>query len=130
MSHPSHSDYSFISDDPEDWDALEWIIFNSPFGLGHVASRLILGDWMFDSYRRDPKTYLMMQAAETLAYSAVGYAIGGPTMTVGHARHVVVGQAITRLPLGAMPSVMLGFPILAMHVLPMWQRAQGPARLD
>lgn len=130
MSHPSHSDYSFMSDDPQEWTALEYLIFTSPFGLGHIAQRVLLGNWGFGQYSADPHLYMAMAGAQTGAYTAVGWAIAGPSMTPGHMKHVVLGQALKRFPLGAMPAVMLGLPLLTMHLLPAFERSQGSPRLD
>ena len=113
MSHSTSSDYSYISDDPEQWTPMEYLLFTSPFGLGHVASKVLLDQWMFDSYAKNPKLWILMQAAQTAAYTGVGWAIAGPAMTPAHLRHVVVGSAIkrfTRPPVGSVAGPMLIWP--------------------
>ena len=105
--------------DPEDWTPLEWILFTSPFGTGHIAQRLLIGKWGFSALKSPNAlyTYMMFAAAQGAAYTAVGVAAIAPTATMGHVRHVVAGyglKAISRPPLASVAGPMLMWPNVLM----------------
>jgi len=110
-----------IPHDPEDWTPLDWILFTTPFGLGHVAQRVVLGDWGFNALKSTNYmyVYMMFAVAQGVAYTAVGVAAIAPTATLGHVRHVVAGyglKAMSGPPVASVAGPMLMWPnVLALE---------------
>ena len=104
------------SSDPQDWTVAEWILYTSPFGLGHVAQKFATGKWGTPKTGTEFYTYLVFAVLQTAAYGAVGIAFIAPSATLGHVRHVVSGQALKAIsPKGpAIAAPMLLFPNLVM----------------
>jgi len=116
----------------KDWNAIDWIMFTTPLGIGHILQRIYLGHWGSPGSMQELKLYAMLQAAQYAAYGAVGYAIGGRAMSLGHLRHVVAGQVLTKYaesragpPMGSLAAVQLLFPNLGMMAVVHGHRLSG-----
>jgi len=110
-----------VDPDPQTWTTMEWLIFTSPVLIGPLMRRWKTGKWGWIRTEQDMHVWMMFNAAQYAAYSAVGIAAIAPSATLGHLRHVVSGMALKAItpkgpPIGSVAGPMLVWPnVLALE---------------
>ena len=61
-----------VHHEPDDWTVDEWLLFSSPFGIGHLFEKQITGSYGLGNWL-DPR-FLGMAVAQDLAVASVGRA--------------------------------------------------------